>query len=693
MTTRGCALCELIAKAIQSYLEISGKSDEVRRAQTSAYIQLHQKHGHRMVVLGFKPAGRRFVHIGLANTRRSTPSECIIQNLVNWDRTQGWLNHCIQEHRCKRSEHSAVPEGFRLIDVDNRCVTSEFGQQVKLGVDINFVALSYVWGGSNVSRDNALLKSNKSEFEAAGGLKKGKVPQAIEDAITICKRLKQRYLWVDRFCIIQNNEDGGEKQRQINAMGEIYSSAEFTIIHASGESIHCPILGVSKERKVLQSKKLVFTSFEVWFECNDPDDPCRREDQFSAWVESENGGYKERIAQFRINLFSRWDKFAFTNFVRHLESYTARSLTNQADILNAFTGVLASVYQGERCFHGLPEADFDQALLWYCKDNDRPTRSGEDCPSWSWTSVSEEVTGPVINSFAGFVGTLVWWAYRDPETGLRAIKACNSLQPRPEPINRSIPSRSARSGQQQTVQTPDYSPQIHLLLAWWKGCIEAPVPDDLDQQLENYSEESYSGIADRWPSLEKVWDDIRSARNAGPEEFIDFSIGLRKEDQPLIDQLPSRALLTRTQTARFTVSRKQDDRSSRDLSIVDADGKRIGKIEGQDGSVTGLTLTESKESQELCEFMAISLSQNRDKPGGGWMFPGRLDEESKLCSMHNRLFHGYSRVKDGYGQPVVNALLIGRTEQPWLAHRISVGWVYLADWCKAQREFKTIALE
>jgi hypothetical protein len=95
-------------------------------------------------------------------------------------------------------------------------------------------------------------------------------------------------------------------------MGDIYSSAEFIIIHASGESMHCPILAVSKERKVLQSKsviaglrftipypplgaflenskwntrgwtyqeailstrKLVFTSFEVWFECNDPDDP------------------------------------------------------------------------------------------------------------------------------------------------------------------------------------------------------------------------------------------------------------------------------------------------------------------------------------------------------------------------------------------------------------------------------------
>ena len=296
-----------------------------------------------------------------------------------------------------------MPEGFRFIDVENRCVTSEFGQDPKFGVNIKFVAFSYVWGGSSVSQDNALLKSNRSEIEAAGGLKEGKVPQAIEDAITICKQLKQRYLWVDRFCIIQNNEDGGEKQRQIDAMGDIYSSAEFTIIHASGESLQCPILGVSREGNVLQFKsviagleftnaypdpgaflkrskwetrgwtyqeailsprKLVFTSFEVWFECNDPDDPFRREDQYSTQSKDQYSRYG-KVAPFRVNLFPKREVCDFANFVHHLESYTARSLTNQSNILNAFTGILASVYKDKRSFHGLPKANLDLALLWY----------------------------------------------------------------------------------------------------------------------------------------------------------------------------------------------------------------------------------------------------------------------------------------------------------------------------------------
>jgi hypothetical protein len=87
--------------------------------------------------------------------------------------------------------------------------------------------------------------------------------------------------------------------------------------------------------------------------------------------------------------------------------------------------------------------------------------------------------------------------------------------------------------------------------------------------------------------------------------------------------------------------------------------------------------------------MAISLSQNRAKPGGRTTFPV-LDDHSRLFFMHERLFHSKNRDEDE--RPVVNVLLIGRTEESWLAHRTSVGWVYLADWCKAQREFKTIAL-
>ncbi|RSM09186.1 hypothetical protein CEP52_004281 [Fusarium oligoseptatum] len=509
-----------MAKAIGAYFEISGENEEARRPQTSSLSLYLGNFQRELFLLGHLPGGEIGGKINLHYSRIATPSistspKCIIPNLVDWYRIQGWLSHCNQEHSCKRSGHSGVPEGFRLIDIENRCVTSEFGQDAKLGVDIKFAALSYVWGESNVSRDNALLNSNESEFGTDGGMKEGKVPQAIEDAITICKRLKQRYLWVDRFCIIQNNKDGREKQRQIDAMGDIYSSAEFTIIHASGKGIQCPIPGVSRERKVLQFGSVIagleititypdFKNFleKLQMEYSGLDLPrshplakeaslhvSRSLDQYSTQRTSPFADWGNRMTQFRMNTFSSSGILNFTNFAHHLESYTARSLTNQSDILNAFTGILASVYEGKRIFHGLPEYDFDQALLWYCKNNDRPTRWGESCPSWSWTSVSETVSAPVNDFISGFMGTLVWWVYRGPDTGLTAIRPRNSLQ---------------------LQKDQDDGPQIHLLFAWWKGCIEAPIPENLERQLENYSK--YMDDPDltrEWPTLKKVWDDIK----------------------------------------------------------------------------------------------------------------------------------------------------------------------------------------
>ena len=54
-----------------------------------------------------------------------------------------------------------------------------------------------------------------------------RIPQTIQDAILVTIQLEIRHLWVDRFCIIQNDEL--EKELEIAKMPEIYSCAEITI--------------------------------------------------------------------------------------------------------------------------------------------------------------------------------------------------------------------------------------------------------------------------------------------------------------------------------------------------------------------------------------------------------------------------------------------------------------------------------
>jgi hypothetical protein len=61
-----------------------------------------------------------------------------------------------------------------------------------------------------------------------------KLPQSIQNAITVIRRLGIRFLWVDALCILQ--DDSGDKASEISAMWEIYKDAIVTIAAASSAS-------------------------------------------------------------------------------------------------------------------------------------------------------------------------------------------------------------------------------------------------------------------------------------------------------------------------------------------------------------------------------------------------------------------------------------------------------------------------
>ena len=94
-----------------------------------------------------------------------------------------------------------------------------------------YVALSYVWGVAATSNagfahdvDNKIL------------------PKVISDSILVVRALRYRYLWVDRYCVPQDEE---QLKLQIENMGRIYKNAEFTIIAAAGDGPEYGLPGVS----------------------------------------------------------------------------------------------------------------------------------------------------------------------------------------------------------------------------------------------------------------------------------------------------------------------------------------------------------------------------------------------------------------------------------------------------------------
>jgi len=75
---------------------------------------------------------------------------------------------------------------------------------------MKYLALSYVWGKSGLAHSGETLIN---------------APQTVKDAMYATKRLGQRYLWVDRYCIPQ---EGNERHVHIANMNSIYEAAYVT---------------------------------------------------------------------------------------------------------------------------------------------------------------------------------------------------------------------------------------------------------------------------------------------------------------------------------------------------------------------------------------------------------------------------------------------------------------------------------
>lgn len=153
----------------------------------------------------------------------------LIPEVVDVMRLRTWAARCLSEHgtRCGAPELSPFHTGFRVIDVENRCVVDAPSPIYQ------YVALSYRWPEAPHLLN---LAGTRARLSQPGGLDDSHtdIPQVIKDAMTLCQRMNLPYLWVDALCIYQ--DDGVDKDVQIGKMDQVYSRAIITIVvrlHAS----------------------------------------------------------------------------------------------------------------------------------------------------------------------------------------------------------------------------------------------------------------------------------------------------------------------------------------------------------------------------------------------------------------------------------------------------------------------------
>lgn len=103
-------------------------------------------------------------------------------------------------------------------------------EEPSAGKTESYVALSYCWGGGQ--EEIMTTKANRPEKLREIAL--GSLPQTIQDAITVTRELRYKYIWVDAICIVQDDEE--DCAREVSAMSLVYSGASLTISAAKANN-------------------------------------------------------------------------------------------------------------------------------------------------------------------------------------------------------------------------------------------------------------------------------------------------------------------------------------------------------------------------------------------------------------------------------------------------------------------------
>ncbi|KAH7398411.1 heterokaryon incompatibility protein-domain-containing protein [Pyrenochaeta sp. MPI-SDFR-AT-0127] len=254
---------------------------------------------------------------------------------------------------------------LHFIDVERRCLVDQPNQECQ------YLALSYVWGPA-INPFQTLI-SNYSQLSKDGAFdlpaNRARLPKTIQDSMLLTRSLGIKYIWIDRFCIIQ--DDIAAKPSQLAAKASIYANAYFTIAASEGEDGDFGLPGLSSS----SPRQPPYCEFQFTPECHmvernptlsaDSWDGARYHTrgwtlqeyvlsrrilvfhhQTVSWVcqvdsVQENGvePQERAVPNLRTNflhslIWTSWPNIR--SYANMVETYSRRELTNQDDALNAF---------------------------------------------------------------------------------------------------------------------------------------------------------------------------------------------------------------------------------------------------------------------------------------------------------------------------------------------------------------------
>jgi hypothetical protein len=384
---------------------------------------------------------------GVISTR---PIEKEVGSDVILAKVLGWLHECLHGEIRGKKLHKHCPSPMddylptRLIEI------TKVGDNFKLKVKATsgsatepYCALSYCWGGEQH------IKSTKASLSTwMESIPWDNLPQTLRDAVTVCQKLNVKYLWVDAFCIVQDDQE--DKTIEIAQMPNVYYNSTLTIAASRASNVREGFLEERSERqfmpevftlkyhanrakkpgsitliraqitpepldtrgwtlqeRLLSARTLEFGSRQIRFICQHnprgatdgwrlkPEHNKFRQDNLEN-TEVLQASYDMKSKNPAVNVY--YD--VMETWYRLVAVYSHRNLTLPEDRILAISGIAERYgrFLNDSYLTGLWRSTLSRSLYWKVTDNTRPRSDVWQGPSWSWVSLSSPVEFPIASS-------------------------------------------------------------------------------------------------------------------------------------------------------------------------------------------------------------------------------------------------------------------------------------------------------
>ncbi|TVY87104.1 hypothetical protein LAWI1_G008421 [Lachnellula willkommii] len=267
----------------------------------------------------------------------------------------------------------------------------------------HYLALSYCWGSVKV------VKTTLANYEAMKrGMQVSSIPKTIQDAIKITRRLKQRYLWVDAICIIQDSVSDWETES--GNMASIYRDAHLTLAAAtSGAATE----GFLHYGHLAAEQKLPF--WMEWKTHSGQQSTLGARIVPALTTHTPAGDDPEDSPPLSLRGWTLQER-GLQNWYYTVSEYTSRALTNPLDMLPAISGIARVVQDitNSQYIAGLWLDDFIFGLTWRAGTlhtiNDSSAAlafSDYRAPTFSWASVERAIYDTIGHWFSANSCTVI----------------------------------------------------------------------------------------------------------------------------------------------------------------------------------------------------------------------------------------------------------------------------------------------